>query len=211
LALINKWLNNTESFSRQLDCLTNLHLIHIKSLELPEYFLIQFEFPKLQAFSIIFCDEGESARINSNGDLIWLSIQKLAHLEFLEIQWGIEISSEVLSTLCVSLPKLRYFLYFKRNLKPFEMQMYHELFQKCPSLRVIIHGDPNFYSVKYFKDIGTNSVRQLLWPAKQDFCLEFVYKEIPRKYFPSKSYPTNVSEIEYLNDAYYTPPTEDED
>ena len=161
-------------------------MIDIQSFELSNFFLIQFEFPKLQALSIIF--SYTKVAIDFNDDLFWQSIGKFADLEYLEIQWGVAITPDQFSALCCSLTKLRYFVYFKNSVKPFGMQMFHTLFQRCPSLRLIVQGDPQSYSVKYFKDIGTNTVEHVLWPTQKNYFKAFIYEEIPRKYFPYKDY-----------------------
>lgn len=171
-----RWLNNTDSLSHRLNYLTRLKLYQVQSLELFQLFLIQFEFPKLRSFSFFF---DANVEMNSNVGSFWQCIQNLTDLEFLDIGGGIPISPEQFSALCCSLSKLRCFIYVKCGLKPFEPLMYHELFRTSPSLRVIIHGDPESYSVKYFKDIGANTVIHVPWPREENIIHKFIYEEIP--------------------------------
>lgn len=182
---------------RQFDHLTHLCLLideNRQSLSLSEIFLSEFVFPKLKSLILVIeCVEGvnEAFNVDSLGQVI----EKLTELEYIEIRGPLTISHPKWLTLFEALPKLRYFLLFN-DFFVVDDSKYHNFFQVCPSLRAVIHGiqqdssistpintgtihqiDPPHVSVKYFKDIFTNSIKNVSWSKNP------TYEGIPEKYF----------------------------
>lgn len=177
-----EWLQNEDQLPRQLDNLTHLCFLNCEPPELPQFLLTEFKFPKLKAFSM-----KEKLSYDTNykyRNLFWAGLQQCTQLEYLEIRrWTNGISFEGVSDLCSALPKLRYCL-FDTDSKPFEKKNFHQLFQNNPSLRAIVHlvrKDLERFSVKYFRELGTNTVRDVGWPSESKRYY-FFYDGIPKKY-----------------------------
>lgn len=182
---VQRWLRNEDGLAGEFNYLTDLRLIEDESLDLSKFILSKFRFPKLKTLAVNFVISRKSSYDSYCN--FWSCIQKLTELEFLLIQWGVEISSEQLSLLCNTLIKLRFFIYLSEFVAPFEIETYHQIFHQCSSLRMIVHGgllESDSYSAKYFKDISTNTVRNLPCPLEELNLKEYscIYEGIPSRH-----------------------------
>lgn len=158
---LHYWLEDNQ-INRRLDYLVYLKIVE-KSLDFSEFLLSEFVFPKLKSLVIVLLN---SSSRNSNTDPFCRAIQKLTDLECLLIDGKIEIPFSQLLTISRTLLKLRYIIIFnKLPLELFENSEYHQLFKVNPSLRVVFHRNhSSSNAVKYFKDIMSNTVRNIQWP-----------------------------------------------
>lgn len=178
---LQQWLRNTKLPYCQLNFLTHLYISQSNQpLDLNEFLLSELTFPKLQSFSIRF--QLSDSNSGYSTDSFFKFIRKLKDLRFLEIHWELNTdeSYQRWFALCSSLPKLSYLLNFDYSSKLIEDFQYPNLCKIFPSLCIIIcvkYFSCPKSSVKYFKDVGTNTIMNISITRAYDY-----YEGIPLKY-----------------------------
>lgn len=162
-----RWFKNENLSSyRCREHLVHLHITESSSYDLTTFLLNELEFPVLKTLTMDFC----TCRFEEF-ELLWRSILKLCRLECLMISWSFETSLPRWLTLLKALPKLRYVHIWDRcHLSLLSDSEYRQFFRVNSSLRLFVHfggqsftqwGTKNFVGVKYVRDMGTNTVRQI--------------------------------------------------
>lgn len=109
------------------------------SLDLSEFLLSEFVFPKLKSLIIRLKSYHPKGCI----DLFLKSVKKLTDLEYLTINMEIEIPFSQWLSLCRTLLKLRYLFIFNESItKPFENSEYCQLFEINHSLPYSLSWKP---------------------------------------------------------------------
>lgn len=134
---LQHWNSNQYNPDRKIDYLRHLFTFVDGSVELTEFLLNEYVFPNLESLNITT----SSAPLYDNSPhfLFWLSIHS-SNLEFLRIRWQIDVPFSRWYSMCANLPKLRYLLIWSTDsLILFDDSEYRQLFEICPSLRIISH------------------------------------------------------------------------
>lgn len=165
---LNGWLRREDAvYIRQFDNLTHLFIKDEESFDLSELLLGQFVFPNLQSLKIELGSSNQRILKHNNIDHFWQAIRKLTQLEFLEVKWGsaVTILYEQMLAVCSTLTKLCYFIFVNAKYSGFDDTKDRQLFDACPSLRVIICVEHQSKCIKYFKDVIANSVLRMRTPT----------------------------------------------
>lgn len=154
-------LKEIDSSSRSsFDELNYLRIMDNISLDLSEYMLKKFVFPKLRHFTIHM--EDAYPKMSCNIDKVWLMIQKLSSLEYLVIRWRTMVNFDQWLDLFNALPKLRHFSCIDSCGTFFSDSDYRLLFKNRPSLRCVYHHlRKKSDSIEYVYDILTSSIKTI--------------------------------------------------
>lgn len=182
---LRSWLDKNEQHlsPHPFQNLTYLHILEDNRLELSEFLLAKFRFPKLkslfiQTWSILPIDCSNCCYVES----LWQSLQTLTQLESLEIRWNRRTTFQQWVALFSAVSKLRHFIIAEFNSRPFSKGEYVDLFRINSSLRSVHILKNNSVCGTFFKDAVSNTVVDKMWTTAYRLFQPVIVDAIPHYY-----------------------------